>query len=281
MEEFNINYLKNEYGLSCIEDYILYLLAQRTNNWQQIFFESYLPFCDVMECISKDQGYSYFTGVQRLQRTGEMLGLLKLSYYTNDNFPREFVEDKIFAMQVSENFVNDKFNTTLWRRDHYMLFQYKGNNTFEYINDIPKNVGCITTKEMSEIYERKIIVIEVNNVVQSNYQQLIQQLATKVILSRSERRYAEEDISFERLRDAIGINKVLVKRIESFIGLLDIPFSASNYYEMLCNYYIKAEYMRVRNADRIAVPIIISEIEEEDRRYKNELIIALQKGLHI
>ena len=71
MRQFDVKYLKNEYGLSCIENYILYLLAQTNGIWQQIFVESYIRFSEIFECLNCGQTYSYFKGIPRLQETGD------------------------------------------------------------------------------------------------------------------------------------------------------------------------------------------------------------------
>ena len=277
MEHFDIRYLKNEYGLSCIEDYTLYLLAKKNDYWQQVFFESNLAFNKVMELIDQGQTYSYFTGVPRLQKTGENLGLLNLSFYKNDSFPCELAKNKIFAMQVSEAFMKERFNKTLWRNDHYILFQYIGDDVFEYMNDIPPSVGSITTKEMEEIYANKIITIEICESFQSDYKDLIQQLTKKMMLKENESKYKKEKITFEKLRDAIGISKVLVKRMEAFVHMLGVAFSASDYYDFLSDYYIKSEYMRAKGICNVEIPNIIKQVEEKDECFQQDLMEALQK----
>lgn len=276
MEIFNTDNLKNEYGLSCIENYILYLLAQNNNSWQQIFYESILPFNNIMRLMIEGQTYSFFTGVPRLHRTCEKLGLLELSFYTDNNFPAKLVKNKVFLMQVSGEFMKKKFSMSPWRKDHYILFRYIGNDVFEYMNDIPPSVGRLTSMEIQRIYEKNIIMINILENVHCDYKALVKKFKEKLLSANDIQNYNEEDITFEKLRDAIGISKVLVKRAEAFINMIGVPFF-TNYYSFMCNYYIKAEYMRARRYNDCEALKMLKEVEKEERHFKQNMLDAVYK----
>lgn len=275
MKQFNISNLKNEYGLSCIEDYILYLLSEKKSEWEGIFCESFLCFDKVLEFISHGQSYSHFTGVPRLQETAEKLGLIKLTFINDEIFSYELVKNEIFLFQVSEEFIKEKFNKVFWRNDHFMLFQYRGDGEFDYINDIPSCVGKISTLKMSEIYAKTIIKIDICENSYDDYKKGYQEIFTKNLLYE-EGKYDKAAINFEILRDAIGISKVMVKRMEAFVRMFCESFSAYNYYNFLSDNYVKAEYMRVRGKEMNGVNNMINEIEEEDKKFKENLIEAVQ-----
>lgn len=94
MNQFNIKYLKNKYGLSCIEDYVLYLLVQKNRSWQQIFYKSFLEFSEILELMNSGQTYSCFKGIARLQEVGQSLGMLKLAYCKNNYFPYKEIKNR-------------------------------------------------------------------------------------------------------------------------------------------------------------------------------------------
>lgn len=103
MERFSINRLLNEYALSCIENYLLYLISEQRTDWSLIFWESYLPFRQIMKLIEMGQDYSHFNGVRRLQSIAEQQGICKLKYLNSDSLPKEIIYNYVFAMQVKKN----------------------------------------------------------------------------------------------------------------------------------------------------------------------------------
>lgn len=274
-KQFDLNYLRNEYGLSCVEDYVLYLIAQN-NNWEQIFVDSYLTFEEVLKKILSGEDYSHFSGVPRLQKTGEELGLFRCKFYEYVTIPFEVVKDSVFLMQVSEEFVKDTFNKTFWRSDHYMLFRDKGGGYFEYLNDIPPSIATISEFELSKIYTGKIIKIDIHNSCMIDCRKLIQQCLDRINGKCLDCVDSFDHATLRQLRDAIGITKVLVKRMERLLQLFDSTFSLNDYYIYLQDYYIRIEYMRMKKKCDSEIPDMIKAIRDKDRFFNKQIRNLLQ-----
>lgn len=270
MECFNYNNLKNEYGLSCIEDYVIYILSTYLSYWPQIFIKSYLSFGEILSLLSDGQEYSYFTGIERLQNTAQKQGLCKLVRCTSGRFDIETIYNKLFIMQVKENFIYEKYKRKMWRKDHYILFKHKEKDIFEFINDIPMDSGEFTFDKLKEIYNHNLIFVDVLPGIRLE-KKLI---AMKCLEHMSEHNpkknksplHIKKEISYITLRDSIGIMKVVIKRMVVLLNLLGEE-GLDMYYEDLCQLYSKVEYMKLRKKTIEEQINCAFEILEKDKCY--------------
>jgi hypothetical protein len=57
--KFQESYFHNEYGLSCVEDYIIYILCKDTFDWPKIFYKSYYDIEEILNyLLFEGQEYS-------------------------------------------------------------------------------------------------------------------------------------------------------------------------------------------------------------------------------
>lgn len=49
--KFQESYFHNEYGLSCVEDYIIYILCKDTSDWPKIFYKSYYDIEEILNYL--------------------------------------------------------------------------------------------------------------------------------------------------------------------------------------------------------------------------------------
>ena len=76
---FRESYFHNEFGLSCVEDYIIYILCKDTINWARIFFKSYVDIEEIINYLFLEgQEYSSIKFIERIQNTLIQNGMLNL-----------------------------------------------------------------------------------------------------------------------------------------------------------------------------------------------------------
>lgn len=84
--KFQESYFHNEYGLSCVEDYIIYILCKDTSDWPKIFYKSYYDIEEILNyLLFEGQEYSSIKFIERIQTTlinDGMLGLIQLYEYS-------------------------------------------------------------------------------------------------------------------------------------------------------------------------------------------------------
>lgn len=266
---FNCNDMKTEFGLSCIENYVIYLLSQKNVYWAQVFASSYLSLDRVMEQLKEGQSYSYFFGVERVHKIAVKQGKCNLEYYKIENLSDEIICNMgTFLVQVKETYMQDKYRKKLWRSDHYILVRYRGDNTFEYINDNPLDCGVITLVELKALQADNIIKLEICENSQRENSEIVEQLKSCISNQlKEETEYYKiifNDLSVEQLRDGVSIVKVLIKRMEALFAILGEKEFLSDYYSYLSKCYLKIEYMRLKKVPMEDIVNLLSEIREKD-----------------
>lgn len=280
VEKFDCNSMKNEYGLSCIEDYVLFLISQKLPYWPQIFVRSYLTFEYILQLLINGQDYSRFKGIDRLQVIGMQQGICALTIYDVKEFLGIETRNKgTFAIQVAEEYMLDRYKKKLWRDDHFILIRYKENDIYEYMNDYPLDSGVISLNKLNQIYRKKIVKIEIKDDGYISKEQLVEEALEWIDFQRGKITnctYSFNSITLEQLRDAVGILKVLVKRMEAFMLWVGEMLDLSEYYNYLCKAYMMLEYMRLKNPKNVEILNLIKEIREKDFYYSQKIYKQLQ-----
>lgn len=279
MGKFDCNRLLNEYALSCIESYLLYLISEKRSDWPLIFSESYLPFIKVVELFREGQNYSHFKGISRLQKVAERYGFCKLKYVKDGKLSSELIYKDPFAMQVNREYMRSKYGKELWRDDHYIFFKYSGNDEFNYINNIPVDSGNMTISKILDIYDGCIITFEMDPFAKIYKKEILGECIKNIIIQIEKKdennihnTIEMKEISLEDLRDIIGVSKIIVKRMEAFVKAYDTMFCLSEYYNYLSRWYIKLEYARLKKDISIQTSDIIAEINDKDNLFSQNLL---------
>lgn len=128
----------------------------------------------------------------------------------------------------------------------------------------------MTTENIIDIYANSIITFEIDTSSQVVGCKTLEKCVQNMMKQNQqlcENNAEIKEISFESLRDVIGIAKVLVKRMEAYIRVFDDAYSLSEYYEYLSGWYVRIEYMRLRGKNEIHIQDIINEISKRDLFY--------------
>lgn len=101
--KFQESYFHNEYGLSCVEDYIIYILCKDTSDWPKIFYKSYYDIEEILNyLLFEGQEYSSIKFIERIQTTlinDGMLGLIQLNLEEIERIE----PGDIFLMELKES----------------------------------------------------------------------------------------------------------------------------------------------------------------------------------
>lgn len=279
MKKIEINRQFNEYSLSCIENYLLYLIAEKRSDWSLVFSQSFLPFIQIVKLFEEGQNYSHFKGISRLQKVAGKQGICYLEHLLSDRLPDDIIYNNSFAMQVKSEYMKCKYGKVLWREDHYILFEHFNNTDFCYINNIPLDSGKMEINEMINIYDGCLIKFEVNQLKKLSKSKILSECIANVMNQTEKvdncKCIEVKQLTLEKLRDAIGVAKVLVKRMETFVKGYDESFCLENYYKYLTCWYLKLEYARLKREHKFYIPDIITEINKEDSLYYRLLLNKL------
>lgn len=281
MEWFSSNKLINEYGLSCIENYLLLCLSQKVRGWELLFCRSYLCFDRVLECIYNGQEYSSFGGIERLHKVAEEYGIIRIDRKICDFSYLEEVKVPLIAIRVNSEYMLSKYKKILWRDDHYIFIKKENEKFYLFVNDNPKDSGLISKEEVKEIFAGRIISYNIlcKNILDLE-QKYINETYKNVMKSNQNIWYTEEKLKkfdLMRIRDAIGITKVIVKRMERLVSQWGDVRELSSYYEYLCESYVKIEYYRIRKKNVGDIQNIVVNIRDKDDICRNVIIEILQK----
>lgn len=264
-------FLKKEYALSCIENYLLVILSQKYECWQSVFSESFMRFAEVINSLGS-VGYSYFKGIPRLHTTAMEQGYVQLENIEGrevfDNSNTEY-----YAIMVKEEYMRERYNVKLWREDHFILLCNKPDGTKKYLNDVPPDSGILDMSQILKVYKNEAIIFKLSDRVFEISEKNIKSNSCKIIdlLEISTEQVNQEFLltNINVLRDSVGIEKVLVKRQGEYLRLFDPDYDNNEYYNFLCKIYAKIEYMRLKNASKKKILEVIEEIKSADTEYYN------------
>ena len=280
MEKFDCNRLLKEYALSCIENYLLYLISQKKYQWKTIYCKSFMPFKNILKELYGGIGYSHFKGVKRLQDIAMEQGFSTLEYLDNvDNLSD--IENEYYAIQVTNKYMCEKYNYKPWRRDHYILLHNKMNcSVVEYLNDVPMDSGQMLFEDANKICDGVVILFNVKDNVNVDLDRAINN--ARLCIDKfgfNDTQIEWNNLTFEIARDAVSISKVLVKRQIEFIKLFDNKFDEVNYYGYLTSIQTKLEYMRLKKIDISRCNDIMKEVLIYDDKYYKKVTEILNRNV--
>lgn len=261
----------NQYGLSCIEDYILYLLNSNIEGWEKIFGKSYTGFENILfEFLEREQNYSSIDFIERIQTTALKLRIVQIRSIEN---LKNLQTGKMYLMQITPNSVKSLWNIELWREDHYILMYKLGEGLYEYINDRPFKNGILEEHEVLNMFADRLLEIKLlsNTIEWKDSIALAEQLKESVH-SQVNIPQKYDLLNAVNLRDSIGIYRVVVRRIDAFFACFDNKKCFEDYSMKLDALYLKLEYLRIRKRDcQEAILEIFARVREIDKQLTQDI----------
>ena len=161
----------------------------------------------------------------------------------------------------------DKYNVELWRNDHYIMIQRNGNQ-YRYINDNPRDIGDISSEKLYSIFDGKMILFKIKGDIRADCRE---QLRRRFICNLKSLDYGINLQKFamtdwKPLRDALGIYRILTRRLYDFSSLYMSAEFILPQIKYLDKQYMLVEYMRKKNKiDSIAIDNIIEKVREYEK----------------
>lgn len=273
--QFDKDLLNGLYGLSCIENYVLYILRREGFSYQHLYFQSGLSFGEIVEeFIHRNARFAYFYRIKRLQNVAEENGLIQMISDSRADFSAMHNHDFACVM-VEPEYVKKKYHVDLWRDDHFILLSEIDKSRFHYLNDTPRDAGVISSEELKRICSGGMVAIDIGrDVTEELKREFLYQMIPSI---RIDDVTAEYDIGdFGIARDILGVCRILRKRLYEFSSqYLDSGFLIP-YLNLLDKQYMSVEYMRLRKkTDRKKLNDIMLEVAVEDRKHMTNLLKML------
>ena len=164
MNKFDKSLLDNIPGLSCIENYLIFVLKQENYTYNFLFYKSFLSLYKIIkEFVNSNVSYASFYLIERLQKTAKESEVINSEYMNSVEIPI-LKKNNHLAISVSPSYINDKYNTTLWRDDHFILLKQDDNENYYYLNDVPRDTGIINIEMIKKIYTGNYFLFTLNNI---------------------------------------------------------------------------------------------------------------------
>lgn len=119
--KFEKSILDNVFGLSCIENYLLYIMKSSNYEYKHLFHESFISFGELAKAFFEENvKYAYFDKIRRLQSVACEYELIKL--HITAGFRKEVLKYDFCCVQVTSDYVKKQYGKEAWRDDHYILY---------------------------------------------------------------------------------------------------------------------------------------------------------------
>lgn len=272
----DLKFYNNTYGLTCVENILLYILNSANIPYWILYYDSFITFSEIIKCFQKEGiYYETFNGLHTIQNIADNEGWVKI-HSTSDDIEKLISEDTHIAIMVTPQFIKNKFDRILLREDHYILLSAHTPERITLINDTPKNIFDITVEQLNEIYAGQALKIKLikHSFDNIDYKSKLKKLLLS-LMTNDNIPYIEH-CDLRKMRDIVGVLKLSRNRLYHLCNkYFDMEFMDS-YLKKLEKIYLTIEYRRLRNQNSVDfVNNTFNDILEMD----NKFIIILKEKL--
>lgn len=258
-------------GISCIENYFLYVAAYIGIDFRTMYANSYISINEIAHTfIDKKISYAFFNKISRLQNIAYELGIINLTYKSNISYISDC--NCYCCIKVNRNFIKKLYERVPWRDDHYMLVCSKENEKFVLLNDIPRDVVEVRVEQLHQVYDGNIVCFKflMKNISDDIKDKLLNQFLTSLLHPNLSCGFEFDNL--EIVRDIIGIIRITRKRIREYSSIYINTDFMADYIAKIDKTYAMIEYLRLRNRfDYNEVKQSFAEIRENDLRMIGKL----------
>jgi len=268
--------LDNILGLSCVENYLLYICVTLGYDYRPLYAKSFTSVFDVAVAFCDEAvSYAYFDKIPRLQDAASEQGLISLSDVYD--FQKGVYNYDYCCIRVTQNFVAQHYGREFWRNDHFILLCNKNKENWICLNDNPRDIIVIKDNDMSQIYAEQSVCFNIlSNVNADIKNNLLIEFRKKITLPPKTYRFNISDLIVAR--DILGILRITRKRIYEYCSLYFETDFMKDYLSELDSLYVTLEYMRLRrNTDFPKINRTFEHIQIRDF----EIIALLNKRLEM
>jgi len=278
--EFEKTMLNDVYGLSCVENFLLYAMKSEDYEYKYLYHGSYLSMRDITdEFIENNARYASFYRIQRLQELAAQNSLIEWKYMRHDDFTGYIDDYDYSAIMIKPEHIAVKYKTELWREDHFLLIGQKGPESFYYLNDNPRDNGIISYGELQSIYAGEMIGFTIKNKIGKALRHEFLDIFIGSI-SAAPRRSNFEFPDLMMARDTLGVIRTSRKRICDYCGIYIPVDFYRDFISSIEKLYASIEYMRLRkSSDMDKINRQFEELQEQDIELAS-VLSAEMKGAH-
>jgi len=278
---FDKNLLPEGYGLSCLENYLLYSLIEQNVEISRLFYRSYINFSRIYNAFLGGEQYAYYSGIPRLQNVYTELGLCEQQWFTNMDDVLNALENEKYgiAICVTKEYIEEHYKVTLWRDDHFIMIAKNYDGNIIYVNDNPRDDGTLDIDSIRKNFAGQAVRFVMNGSVDyidekmqyDKFCQSVMQCDEVCIIDVNE-------LTIQLLRDMIGVTRVVINRTEAICkNHIDTGF-IQEYQGLLNEKFTKLEYLRIRKRyDKSTLESIAQELLEKDKIIQNQLVERIKK----
>lgn len=234
------------YGISCVENLLLYILKSNNIAYQYLFFDSFISIYDIIyDFLYKGNSFENFTPIKRIQDLAEQEQIIGIELLNTSSIPAE-LDNKYCCVMVQPDFIWDNYKTKLLRDDHYVLLHPCDNHNYYYINDTPRDIKKVSSDNINSYYAGRAILFDIKTDISKDKQK---DYLRRLICKINETILKAADLPSDILltRDIIGILRILRKRLVYMVSEYINTEYWQTYLNELDGLYAKIEYMRLRN----------------------------------
>ncbi|MCL2591946.1 MAG: hypothetical protein FWD82_01150 [Defluviitaleaceae bacterium] len=275
---FDKGKLSDLHGLSCIENFLLYILREEQYAYKDLFYKSFLHFDEIIDIFfEKKVEYASFYNIKRIQDVAKENNIINVN--VNSCLEPLFLDKHDYiCVMVKPEYIKEKYKTELWREDHYILLSKAENSNFYYLNDTPRDTGLLSFDELKNIFSEYVIAFDINKNTSNEMKKVFLNEFIKDLGTERNDLIIPNISEFIMARDILGIHRVLRKRTYEFCSqYVNVDF-LTPYLNSLDKYYALFEYMRLRDkVDYKKINEIFDLINKEDINQVSLMITELEK----
>lgn len=290
----SIDYYKNIYGITCVENHISAILKYLKLPLQATYINSYIDLLvTVEEFIKNKTPYAYFDKLDRLQKTACRLGIAELTSYLVsydklvENLMLSISEGYPLLVQVDPGKLPNDSEILPWRNDHFISLYGIEDGFIEALDDVPLRTLKLSQTELNIAYQNEILVFNVLNTFDRSLyiaeaEEQLKQISGFVENADSAAEFIskftvgpEDIIPF---RDAIGIIRISRCRVKEWLkwikasGLYDFDESLFDELDSLINkleqLFATIEFSRLRKKiNRKAIESVFNDVINSDFKW--------------
>lgn len=203
-------------GLSCLENYLLYVLITENYPYQYLYYKSYLLLPTIIASFLHGNKYESFYTIERLQQIAAENHLIRIHRYEDSDFSH-FQSHDFNCIMVRPEYIKEKYGIDLLRDDHYMILcPAENTDEYAYINDIPRDIGVIKYSEMERVSAGKMFCFDILKFPdKKKKEKFLRYLYNSIKLEKTVQ-IDFNQIDIVTARDILGIYKIVSRRLIDF-----------------------------------------------------------------
>lgn len=278
MKQFKVSkdILNYTMGLSCIENYMLYVMIAERYPYPYLYYRSYRSLSNIITDFII--GNNYPTDCLSLVMSDNHL--VRIQRYEKSNF-NSFVFHDFNCVMVRPEYMIEQYGCHFLNNSHYILLA-PGMDTdnYAYVNDIPKDIGTVTISKLKDISAGKIFCFDIQKYPDEKQKKKFFRYLYNTIRSRNELQADLTKVDIAMAKNSLGIYKIMSKRLIDFCSLyMPMDFYQQHLKRIERGYMILKYMCLLGEKDLHRIHTLLEQLCRENNRYLTVLESEMKKFL--